>query len=498
MIYQVYYGEQITGSFTDPATNITTPYTAQNYKLDFTKLAPENVNIDAIVKASTNWGNLVGQLGFGYLGDLLGRKKMYGIELLIMIICTLGSALSAPPAKGFSILALLGVWRFFLGIGIGGDYPMSAVITSEFANTTHRGMMLAAVFAMQGVGILVGGVVFVVTLLYMKPHIQQDYRNLDYVWRIALGVGIIPALIALYFRLTIPETPRFTVDVVGDAEKATADVEQVLAMNGAGSANVTSKWGVEKAGVAKTVAKKEGFFSYYGKWRNFKVLFGTAYAWFALDIAFYGIQLSTSTILTLINFNGPAKIDGKTPPHDIWDLFYQNAIGNLIIAMAGTFPGYWFTVFLVDKIGRKPIQYLGFGIIAVILLVLAIDWPQLQHNPPLFIALFTVAQFFFQFGPNATTFIVPGEVFPTRFRSTGHGVSAACGKVGAILGVQAVAPLFSENAQVVLGVFAGVMASGCLVTMLLPETKGRTLEELAVEEEQVVTDVEGVVVLDKI
>ncbi|KAJ3117299.1 phosphate transporter [Phlyctochytrium bullatum] len=327
----------------------------------------------------------------------------------------------------------------------------------------HRGMMLAAVFAMQGVGIVVGGLVFAFTLLYMKPHIHEDYNNLDYVWRIAFGVSIIPALIAVYFRLTIPETPRFTVDVVGDSDLASADVEQVLAMNGTGGANVTSRWtGEDKTVTTKTVVKKEGFFSYCSKWRNFKILFSTAYTWFALDIAFYGIQLSTPTILTLINFNGPAKVNGKTPPHDIWDIFYQNAIGNLIIAMTGTFPGYWFTVFLVDKMGRKPIQFMGFGLITVILLVLAIDWPQLQHNPP----------------------SLHHPVFATRFRSTGHGISAACGKVGAILGVQAVAPLFADNAQVVLGVFAAVMASGCLATVLLPETNGRSLEELAVEEER--------------
>lgn len=114
MIYQVYY------------PNPAQPHGASTFTKDYP-------HIDALVKASTNWGNLMGQLGFGYLGDKLGRKKMYGVELLIMIVATIGSAISAPAVYGFSILTIFSIWRFILGIGIGGDYPMSAIITSEFA-----------------------------------------------------------------------------------------------------------------------------------------------------------------------------------------------------------------------------------------------------------------------------------------------------------------------------------------------------------------------------
>jgi PHS family inorganic phosphate transporter-like MFS transporter len=75
---------------------------------------------------------------------------MYGVELMIIMIGTIGSAFSANMAKGLSVYASLGIWRFFMGIGIGGDYPLSAIITSEFAGKKYRGAMMAAVFAMQG------------------------------------------------------------------------------------------------------------------------------------------------------------------------------------------------------------------------------------------------------------------------------------------------------------------------------------------------------------
>ncbi|KAI8612578.1 major facilitator superfamily domain-containing protein [Chytriomyces sp. MP71] len=498
MIYQVYYSDYVTGKFPPgtinwdgkPLTDLSK--TPQNQKVDFNNNYPNGKHMDAWLKASTNWGNLVGQVGFGILGDKLGRKKMYGVELIIMIVCTIGSAFCAPMKNGWSILVILSLWRFFLGIGIGGDYPMSAVITSEFANVRYRGMMLSAVFAMQGIGIMVGGIVFIATLAGMKSAIQADYTVLDQVWRIALGFGVVPAIGAVYFRLTIPETPRFTVDVIGDTQKADSDVLKVLQMNSV--ANVGSNWEGQDVATAKVVVKTNtfsDFTAYFGQWRNMKTIIGTAYCWFALDVAWYGLSLNQSTVLNLINFNGPAKVtvNGSkpfAPPVDIADLYYQIALGNLIIAFCGTVPGYWFCVALVEKLGRKPIQYFGFFVITVCLALLGAMWDTLKNQQVPFLVIFTIAQFFFQFGPNTTTFIVPGEVFPTRFRSTGHGISAAAGKVGAVLGIQAVGPYFSNNTQIVLIVFAVIMATGMAATWLIPETAGKTLEELSGEDDVII------------
>ena len=69
---------------------------------------------------------------------------------MIMIFATLSTSLtgSGPATSAIGIIIF---WRVIVGVGIGGDYPMSAVITSEFASTRHRGRMMAAVFSMQGV-----------------------------------------------------------------------------------------------------------------------------------------------------------------------------------------------------------------------------------------------------------------------------------------------------------------------------------------------------------
>ena len=88
------------------------------------------LNVQTAIKASISGGAVLGQIGFGILADLLGRRRMYGIELSIIIVSTLTQSLSAP-SSALTMTGLLIFWRAIMGIGIGGDYPMSAIITSE-------------------------------------------------------------------------------------------------------------------------------------------------------------------------------------------------------------------------------------------------------------------------------------------------------------------------------------------------------------------------------
>jgi MFS transporter, PHS family, inorganic phosphate transporter len=72
----------------------------------------------------------VGQIGFGVLADIVGRKKMYGLELMVIIFATLAQALSSD-SRAISLVGIIIFWRVIMGIGIGGDYPLSSIITSE-------------------------------------------------------------------------------------------------------------------------------------------------------------------------------------------------------------------------------------------------------------------------------------------------------------------------------------------------------------------------------
>lgn len=85
---------------------------------------------DTAIKVSTSGGTVIGQLLFGWLADVVGRKKMYGLELMIIIATTLAQALSSE-SHSMHIVGLLVFWRVIMGIGIGGDYPLSSIITAE-------------------------------------------------------------------------------------------------------------------------------------------------------------------------------------------------------------------------------------------------------------------------------------------------------------------------------------------------------------------------------
>ncbi len=87
-------------------------------------------SVNTALKAATSGGAVLGQLGFGWLADVIGRRKMYGVELTIIILATLAQSLAAP-SQAVTLTGLLIFWRVLMGIGIGGDYPLSAVITSE-------------------------------------------------------------------------------------------------------------------------------------------------------------------------------------------------------------------------------------------------------------------------------------------------------------------------------------------------------------------------------
>ncbi|KAG0326861.1 Inorganic phosphate transporter pho84 [Dissophora globulifera] len=435
---------------------------------------------EGALKGIASFGTLVGQLTFGYLGDALGRKKIYGFELMIIILGTFCCAMAGSNAKGSSVIQYLTFWRFVLGVGIGGDYPMSATVTSEWASAGRRGQLMSIIFSMQGIGNLAASVVTLIVLAIFKSAIIEDVDNLDIVWRICIGVGCIPAVSTIYLRLTMPESPRYAMDVENDIEKANLAVARATDAAVSDNAATSEEVIAQQNTIAETKAKRNHnreFIEYFSRWANLKILIGTSVTWFLLDIAFYGISLNQSYVLNAMGFVGNGTV---------YDNLWRTTLGNLTVSCLGFVPGYWFTVFLIEKMGRKKIQFMGFGMLTILFTVLAAAFYELKKIIPLFVAIFTLAQFFFNFGPNTTTFVVPGEVFPTRVRATAHGISAASGKLGAILatfGFNKLVEIGGPTGQhaflpQTLGIFAAIMGLGFIFTFLIPETKGMSLEEI--------------------
>ncbi len=399
-----------------------------------------NVQI-GLVGSTSLIAAFLGSTVFGRIGDKFGRRTIYGIEAIII---TASAILSAFSPNFIWLIAA----RFFLGFGIGGDYPLSAVIMSEYSNRKDRGKLVGLVFSMQAAGLVFGPLVAYVLLSSSMP--------LDLSWRLMLGLGAIPSGLVIYLRRKIPESPRYAAHVLGDAEVAAASLNK---FSGAKVDRTEIK-------MKKTKEKKSNFSLFLKNRKYMLTLFGTAGSWFLMDYAYYGNTISTPIIM------------GSIAPHMS---LQAKALTTLLIFSVFAVPGYIASLLLIDKIGRKSIQFLGFAVMGTAFLLTGLI-PEITQISVLFIGLYGISYFFTEFGPNFTTFVMPSELFPTEYRTTGHGFSAGIAKFGAFLGV-----LLFPTINSFLGIrgtfiFVSIFAfAGIITTMVLDEPKGKSLENLTEE-----------------
>lgn len=155
------------------------------------------------------------------------------------------------------------------------------------------------------------------------------------------------------------------------------------------------------------------------------LLLGTAGCWFLLDVTFYGNSLFSGDVTQAM---GAAD----TP--------MQQSVANLWINLLAM-PGYIMSIIFLDAIGRKRLQMIGFFVVAMLFGGMAMFHSKLAANVHLYVAMYALTFFFVDFGPNVTTFVLPVEIFPTTSRASCHGLSAAVGKLGAVVGVLMFKPL---------------------------------------------------------
>ncbi|MHB1535918.1 MAG: MFS transporter [Acidimicrobiales bacterium] len=405
-----------------------------------------------LINSMTLLGAFIGAIFYGRIADRVGRKKIYGLEAAIMLVFALASAFSP------SVVWLI-VFRFILGLGIGGDYPVSGVLMSEYSNRKNRGRLVALVFAMQAIGTVVG---YAVGLTLLSSGISHDYA-----WRIMLALGAIPSAAVLYSRRKMPESPRFQALVEGNERAAAAS----LATYSEGTVAVRSN--------GATPARRDLSFKEFITHRRYLIsLIGTAGAWFVFDYAYYGNSVSAPLIVQSVLGKG-ATLE-------------QSLAFNLIVFSVAAVPGYYLAAAFMDRIGHRRLQLIGFPMMGLAFLLIGVV-PGVTSAVTPFLLLFGMSYFFAEFGPNTTTFVLAAECYPTASRTTGHGISAGVAKLGAFIGVY-LFPHISKAFGIggALEFSAGMALVGMLLTLLIPETSQRSLEEIS-DEDRVLLEAQRIV-----
>jgi MFS family permease len=418
----------------------------------------------ALLNSTMLFAAFIGAFVFGRFADVIGRKRVYWIVAAIMIAGALGSALS----QSYWVLI---AFRFVLGFGVGGDYPVSAVMVSEYANRKDRGKLVGMVFGTQALGLIVGPLI---ALALLGAGASNDTA-----WRVLLALGAVPAAAVIYLRCRMPESPRYQVQVQGKAEQAASRMSAFtggqVSGNGAsgngasgngasGQASGNGSGGQVGGNGSGPLEHEMGLRAFLTNRRWLIMLAGTAGTWFLLDYAYYGNTISTPQILSLIS------------PHA--STMTKIAL-QLAIFVVAAVPGYVLAIAKLDKIGHRRLQLLGFAMMGLCFLIIAAV-PGLTTAVVPFLLVYGVSYFFTEFGPNMTTFVMPSELYPVSMRATGHGISAGVGKLGAFIGVF-LFPLLNDSLGLrgTLLLTAGVAVAGFALTLVLPEPAGRSLDDIA-------------------
>jgi len=358
-------------------------------------------------------GAILGQLVMGWVGSRIGVVK--GLVATFVLLCV-GSILGATVCWGSTLVKLLAISRLIVGFGAGGVYPLAAIASAESSKSAEfdgRRVMLA--FSFQVVGQLLAPAV-VLALDLLMPQREK------LAWRLALFFGSVPAGFAIGLVARLPV-----------AEKTTNSI----------------------------VSTHAGQTSAYWTYGNLVRLIGTGGSWFWFDVQFYGALTFQPFVLELVlGTKSPVQIAGLS-----------------VVAGVIALCGLYLASYVSDSWGRKRIQLIGFAVTGGVFFLLA---GMLRAGPgnqsALIFVLYCLTFFFFNFGPNATTYCLPAETFSAETRTFFHGISAACGKLGALVGAAMFKVVLDETSiAIVMLLMSAISAIAIVVTVFFvkgPESQG--------------------------
>jgi putative MFS transporter len=373
------------------------------------------------ISASVLIGTFFGGIGLGYITDRIGRKPMFTIDLSVFLGCAILMFFVQSPWEVFT----LGV---VMGLAVGADYSIGSPLLGEFVQAKKRGNYLGVLEISWNVGYVVA---------YLIGYVINTYEPGG--WRIILGVSAVPAVICLFMRHGLPESPRWLISK-GRRDEAVAIMRD--SMEAADPGDMVDEEVVE-------TQWKQLFAPAYLRRTIFACTF-----WSAIVLPYFALTFFQPTILRSLGLGGNALL---------------GALLGTIIALAGATVGWY----IVDKVGRRKILIPPMFACAVLLLLAA------AHNAlPSEIGAICFFGYLFSYGVmSILPGIYPEEIFPSSVRGSGVGVSTAASRAAAALGT-----FLLPTVQTALGTPAVLIIMGAVsliggVTSLFwaPETNGRPL-----------------------
>ncbi|NLI91322.1 MAG: MFS transporter [Peptococcaceae bacterium] len=384
------------------------------------------LNLDAhwsaLVGAAALAGIFIGTSLFGYVTDLVGRQKMFTIDIIAIAVISIATMFISSPMQ-------LVIMRFLIGIVIGADYPIATSLVAEFTPRKYRALSIGFIAAVWYVGATAADVV------------GYFLSDVDGGWRWMLGSAFIPCVILLIGRWGTPESPRWL------ARKGRINEARAIVYKLFGDDVELESEEVTETRYSKIFEK--GYFS--------RMIFvGTI--WACQVVPMFGLYTFGPQIMSAFGFGS-----GK-----------QAILGDIIISMfflIGCIPA----MFWLNSIGRRPLIIGSFAIMSIALAVLGI-FP--NANIWVVVASFGIYAFF-SGGPGILQWLYPNELFPTEIRASAVGAAMAFSRIGTVLSTYAL-PIFMSAYGIGPTVLVGVAISvlGLIVSIgMAPETKGLTLAE---------------------
>ncbi|KAF8071986.1 putative metabolite transporter [Lyophyllum atratum] len=344
-------------------------------------------NYGTVLNSLAFAGTIVGMLSFGYLSDKMGRKfGMMSATVIVALFSGLSAASSGAHGSVTGLLQMLSAMRFLLGIGVGAEYPCGSVSASEQSEepgiskkAQHRWFALAT-NSMIDFGFVISSFVpLVLFWIFGDNHLRA-------VWRLSLGLGVVPALLVFVWRLNMDEPTRYKKDSMKSAR-----IPYRL---------IFKRYGVRFAAISFT--------------------------WFLYDFIVYPFGIYSSTIVD--------NITGKSTSLTV--VLGWNVVINLFY-MPGTLIG----AFVVDYLGPKWTMITGLLLQAVIGFFMSGFYEQLVKHIGGFAVVYGIFLSFGEFGPGNNLGLLASKSSPTAVRGQFYGLAAAIGKVGAFVGTWAFPPM---------------------------------------------------------